>query len=146
MSDSKTYLTMKQFLDKSITFEEESAEYYADLSAKVDDADGVKLLREIEKQERWHAETLKNYTVPEGDDSRLQFGPTLSASMPEKPRGEDVNTLLTHAIEREIKSARLYDFASDLATGAFKQLLQSLGDYERSHEQDLKLLNKRLFG
>jgi rubrerythrin len=144
MRGSESYVSMAEFVAKAIEFEVESAEFYRDLADRVENHDSVETLRELEKQERDHASTLRDYDLPEDDDSRLQFKPRLSLNMPPAPKKTDVGTLFKHAIERERKSARLYDFASDLAAGDFKQLLSSLADFERGHEEDLKRLRKTL--
>ena len=144
MGGGNSYVTMGEFIGKAIEFEVESAEYYRDLGQQVDDPRTEKALRKMEEQERKHAATLRNHTVSDADDTRLQFGPSLSLNMPSTPKDRSVDSLLRHAVERERKSARLYEFASDLAGGDFKALLRSLADFERGHEEDLKLLMKRL--
>ena len=141
---SSSYVSISEFVNKAIEFEIESAEFYRDLAAKVSEPKSAEALREFEVQERAHASTLRSYSLPEDSGARLQFGPSLTLSMPPTPEDTGVESLFTLAIERERKSAKLYDYASDLAVGDFKQVLISLADFERGHEEDLKVLRANL--
>ena len=139
----KSYITMSEFIENAIEFEIESAEFYADLRSRVNNTEVKILLQNFEDQEKSHAETLKNYTVDESEDPRLQFGPTMSLNMPSAPEDKDIPSLFEYAIGREEKSARLYDFASDFAAAPFKDLLSSLAEFERGHKRDLKRLKQK---
>ena len=66
--------------------------------------------------------------------------------MPLAPGKQDVSSLFDYAIDREEKSAKLYEFASDFTSGPFKDLLSSLADFERGHMRDLKRLKRTLSG
>ena len=140
MGKSGTYVTMAEFIQKAVQFEIESAEFYHDLRSRDLPEEAAEVLEALENQERAHAESLQGMNVSEGSTLTLQFGPTLGLSMPPAPSEPTLSALFDVAIEREEKSARIYEYASDFARGKFKELLLSLAEFEESHKRKLKLV------
>lgn len=142
---SGSYVLMSEFVDRAIKFEEESAEFYRDLQKQEVGETALELLEALEEQETEHAASLRSFGFDRTNETRLQFPPALSLSMPAAPNLPTVNQLFDLAMEREEKSAKIYDYAADMTTGKFKELLDSLAEFERGHLRSLRLL-KRSFG
>lgn len=138
----KNFLAMSEFIELAIQFEIESAEFYHTLLAKTGRKNVINLLKILAAQEMEHAQILKNYDYYKVSDSILQFGPSLSLSMP-APTTEAPSfaELLTLAIARERTSGEIYQHAADLMSGEFKVLLNGLANFEREHEKKLQALH-----
>jgi rubrerythrin len=133
---------MTEFVDKAIAFEVDSAEFYRNLKGEDLPEKALELVEALAAQEESHAESLRGMSLDTDSDATLQFTPELRLSMPPEPKRRDLKSLFDVAIEREEKSARIYDFASDFASGKLKDLLVSLAEFEESHKRRLMLVRR----
>jgi rubrerythrin len=139
----KSYLNMKQFLSLAIRFEVESAEYYQRMRKSTTEPKALALLEELERQEREHEQALKEWKEDRRSGQLLQFAPDFSLSMPASPRKPGFDELLEVAIERERQSVRIYRAVSEVTSGAFRELLEGLAQFEQQHEDRLVGLRLR---
>jgi rubrerythrin len=140
--EKKGYFSMRQVVERSIVFENDSARFYRDLRTKTDIPAALELLTILEKQELEHAATLERLLDKEETaDVYIQFPPELDLSLPEPPPGNPgFSELLDVAIDRERLSAEIYMSASANAPAPIKILLEGLSEFERIHERGLKEL------
>ena len=139
---SSSYVTMTEFVERAIAFEVESAQFYRSLQGEDLPAKAGELLEALESQEKSHADSLRGMSFDDSSNVTLQFAPELSLSMPPEPASRELKALFDVAIEREAKSSRIYEFASDFAKGKFKDLLVSLAEFEESHKRKLMLIKR----
>lgn len=140
MSAAKSYLTMREFIDLAIEFEESSAELYRRMQAEAKDDTVKELLKKLEADEVEHKRILASFTEYGPEDQRLQFAPEMEKAMPQVPANANYGQLLDSAIDREVKSYELYTWTAGLVKGAFKELLEGLAKFEKVHEVSLKKL------
>lgn len=140
---SKNFVTMKEFVEIAIDFEEASAAFYRNLMTHALDEKSIEVLGTLEKQEIEHADSLRGFGFDKLAGERLQFAPELTLSMPNAPDSESLADLFEIAVNREKKSVRIYEFTSDLVAGKFKDLLLSLAEFERAHLRYLQLIKRK---
>ena len=140
---SKSYVTMNEFIDIAIQFENESAAFYKELQNEEGLGEKEKeLLKRLENEELDHAAGLKGFAFDRESEETIQFTPELEPTMPPAPKQNDLDSFFEVALEREKKSARIYEFASDFAVGKFKQFLVSLADFEKAHERYIRKIRQ----
>lgn len=140
-SSITNFVTIEEFLQLAISFEVQSAQFYRELQKTATADDAIELLRLLEQQEIEHEKVLRNYAIEEDLDSLLQFPPSLALSMPQlSSKAPDFDEMLSIAIEREKRSAAIYERAADMVSGDFGKLLTGLSLFERAHEEKLRSL------
>ena len=140
---SKSYVTMNEFIDIAIQFENESAAFYKELQNEETLGEKEReLLMRLEQEEADHAAGLKGFGFDRNSEEIIQFTPELKLTMPPAPKHKDLDSLFELAIEREEKSVRIYEFASDFAVGKFKQFLVSLADFEKAHKRYIQKIRQ----
>lgn len=142
-SEESSYLDAGGFIELAIRFERDSVRFYRDLGGRVGAEDARDLLRMLEGEEARHAAALEELESTAGFEGLIQFPPAIELSMPGPP-GPDagVDELIGLAIERERRSALIYEHAAGSVTGPFRELLEGLAAFEREHESRLQSLRK----
>jgi len=140
MTSSSSYVRCRDFLDKVIEFEIESAAFYHRMVEDAPDAAVTDLLTLLERQEATHAMTLREFTPPD-ENAMIQFAPDLSALMPPAPDASPaLAELIEIGIERERLAKEAYLSAARSVSGGFRELLEGLARFEEEHEDRLKSL------
>ncbi|MBN2354302.1 MAG: hypothetical protein JXD23_17160 [Spirochaetales bacterium] len=141
-AEKKGYYSLSEIIHASIEFENDSANFYRAMKTRTADKNTLDLLSLLEEQELGHAAALGKISSHENlATAFIQFPPEIALAMPPAPTGElDFAGWLDLAIEREIRSAEIYESASRGAPAPVKTLLESLAEFERVHERGLKEL------
>ena len=140
-SSPGSYVTINEYLQLAVEFEIDSAAFYRDLQKTVEDENALTLLKLLEQQEIAHERMLRGYEITDDPDYILQFPPSLQLSMPlQTSDNPGFDEMLALAIEREQRAAEIYEKTAALVSGAFRDLLEGLGHFEREHEERLKSL------
>ena len=140
-SSDKNYVTVEDLIQITIQFEIDSAGLYKRMQATAGEDNVLEILRLLERQEREHERILRSYRINQDPAEILQFPPDITLSMPavhnENP---GMDELIKIALEREERSAAVYQHAADMASGELKDLLTGLAVFEREHVVRVKSL------
>ena len=140
-SSDKNYVTVEDLIQIAVQFEIDSAELYKRVQATAGEDNVLEILRLLERQEREHERILRSYRINQDPAGILQFPPDITLSMPavhnENP---GMDELIKIALEREERSAAVYQHAADMASGELKDLLTGLAVFEREHVVRVKSL------
>ncbi len=137
-SEHSSYITCREFIDRAIEFERDSASFYRALREQVEPGPVCQLLKLLEDQETQHALKLQEWTPPE-PEAMMQFPPNLSANTRELPESPvSLSQLIEMAIERERIAKESYLSAARYVTGGFRALVEALAVFEEEHEQKLR--------
>ncbi len=140
-SDTDNYVTGKEFLERAIQFEIDSADLYRSMQSVSLDATVNELLKILEKEEVYHEKRLRKQAETVSDDSILQFPPDISLTMPViATQQPTLQELIAYALEREKQSVKMYHSVADMVLGDFKELLEGLATFEQNHVEKLKSL------
>jgi rubrerythrin len=141
----RNFISAKELLEIAIGFEHDSVEFYRMMQKGHSNGRVIDLLKLLEEQERDHERTLREFEPGPGPYEMLQYAPSFRLSMP-VPKSNDpgFDELLDVAIEREIKSALIYERSAQMVSGKLQTVLQGLVEFEREHEYKLKDLRDYL--
>jgi rubrerythrin len=141
----KNFITVKELIELAIDFEIESAKFYRKLQKKTKVDTVLQLLRLLEEQEWEHEKILRQYEIGPDPHAILQFGPSFSFAMPAiPPNNIGMFELLDIALQRERKTAEIYENSASLISGDLHKLLGNLATFEHDHEDKLTALKSYL--
>lgn len=146
MTNSKqNFVTIAEFLELTMQFEADSAEFYTAMKQMVspEDTTTQELLNLLIREENEHRNTLRRYDIGPASDSLLQFPPSFSFSMPGLPEeSPGLEACIEIGLLRERKSVEIYTNAAAMTTGDFQRLLQGLAVFEQRHVEKLSSLQR----
>jgi len=137
----KSYCTIKELIQNSILFEEETANFYKKMKSYTDNEKTDDLLKFLIEQEYMHKNKLENITFAYDSHAMIQFPPEFEQAFPvDIGTSISFSVLLDTAIEIEVFSQKIYHEAGFQSMGEIKELFMSLAQYEKTHEQYLREL------
>ena len=131
------YMDLKEVIDLSIQYENDTAQYYRGILPMLSDGRRRALIESLIKQEEGHTSKLINFKTNIDTMGFVQFPPEIKFTGPQTEKNfEDMSytELVNHAIELEKRTYGFYkSAASNSPKGPVKELFDALSNFEYSH-------------
>ncbi len=136
-SDGSSYVTCREFVERAIVFEQQSAAFYRAMQTQCTGA-ARELAVLLEKQELAHEQALRGLDLG-SLTGIIQFVPDLTAAMPDLPATPcGLAEMIELGVERERRAKEAYHNVARFVTGELQQFIEGLARFEAEHEEQLK--------
>jgi rubrerythrin len=137
MEVAMSYMDIKEIIDLSIQYENDTAQYYRNILPLMSDGRRKALIESLIKQEESHSQKLKNFKQNIDSMGFIQFPPEIKFRYPQTEKEYSDMTypeLVDHALALEKRAYEFYKSTASASTqGSVKDLFDALSNFEYSH-------------
>ncbi|MFP4528477.1 MAG: ferritin family protein [Candidatus Kapaibacterium sp.] len=135
----------QEIINFAIELEEQAAARYKDMRSMTKYDSSIKMLKDLERMEREHADTLRNLDKQEVEDYTrrdipdMKIGEMMAETPPQK--NMTYQEVLAHAIKSEEHSKKLYEgLAANSPSEGLRNAFLKLADEEARHKLELETI------